>query len=65
MTEKKRGRVITGWRQVVPPKVRGGKPRPIPAPRGKAAPALPLSPEGSPVDGDDTKDEHAADHAAA
>ena len=63
MTEKKRGRIITGWRQVIAPKVRGGKPRPIPAPRGKAAPALPLSPEGSP--GDDVKDEHAADHAAS
>jgi hypothetical protein len=64
MTEKKRGRIITGWRQVIPPKVRTGKPRPVPPPRGKAAPALPLVP-GKPSDEEDEKDEEARDPAVA
>jgi hypothetical protein len=65
MTEKKRGRIITGWRQVIPPKVRTGKPRPVPPPRGKAAPALPLVPGASPSEDEDEKDEEARNPEAA
>ena len=44
--EKKRARVITGWRHIVPPKARSPKVKLAPAPGGKAAPKLPLAPVG-------------------
>ena len=40
--EKKRARVITGWRQVVPPKTKPPKAKLTPAPGGKAAPKPPV-----------------------
>ena len=36
--EKKRARVITGWRQVASPKLKLSRPRSTPAPGGKATP---------------------------
>lgn len=65
MIEKKRGRIITGWRQVIAPKVRAGKPRPIPPPRGKAAPALPLVPGRSPGEDEGEKGAQSREPAPA
>lgn len=44
MTAKKRGRVIIGWRQVVPPKVRAPKAKTTaPAPGVKVVPNSPVA----------------------
>jgi hypothetical protein len=54
---KKRGRIITGWRQVVPPKTKGPKAKVTPVPGAKTAPAPPI------VAPDDSADELEKDTA--
>ena len=50
MTAKKRGRIIIGWRQVVPPKTRAPKSKLVPVPGAKPAPKTAIADPAGPAE---------------